>query len=182
MPDTAAILLSRLARLVAGEGHMLGLKPVQLQVLRFLAQANRFTRTPGGVTAWLGQTKGTVSQTLATLERKGLVARSPDTMDRRIVRLDLTSTGRTMLAECDDIADRLTAPLEWKDKAALARIVENMLRSHLAQQGHRTMGICSTCRHFEAAAEAGQPHKCALLNVELTDADSALICIEQEAA
>ncbi len=175
-------MLSRLARLVAGEGYADGLQPVQLQTLRFLAQANRFTRTPRGVTAWLGLTKGTVSQTLGALERKGLVARTPDATDRRVVRLDLTSAGQTVVGTSDDVSESLTRLIDEADQAAFARIVQIMLKTHLSTTGRRTMGLCSTCRHFEKAAISLSVHRCMLLDVTLSDADSKLICIEQEAA
>jgi DNA-binding MarR family transcriptional regulator len=175
-------LLSRLARLVAGDGYLHSLKPVQLQALRFLAGANRFTRTPRGLTAWLGLTKGTVSQTLAVLERKNLVTRSSDATDRRIVRLDLTEAGRDMLAESGDMAEWMIGSLDNAEKAMFAAIIKKMLHAHLAANGHRPMGICANCKHFEKAAHAGLDHRCALLNVGLTDADSQFHCLEQVAA
>ena len=75
MTDRLPDLLTRAARLIAGDGHQGGLKPVQWQALRYLESANRFSRTPGALAAWLGQTKGTVAQTLIARARKGLVTR-----------------------------------------------------------------------------------------------------------
>src|SRR3546814_10986237 len=66
-----------------------------------------FSRTPGALAAWLGQTKGTVSQTVGALERKGLVERTGDPDDRRLVRLSLTEAGHAMLGRApESIADR----------------------------------------------------------------------------
>ncbi len=50
MTDRLSDLLTRTARLIAGDGHSAGLKPVQWQALRYLAVANRFSRTPGAPT------------------------------------------------------------------------------------------------------------------------------------
>jgi DNA-binding MarR family transcriptional regulator len=52
----------------AGAAH--GLQPVQLEVLNYLSSCNRYSDTPMAVTEYLGQTKGTVSQTIKTLEKK----------------------------------------------------------------------------------------------------------------
>jgi DNA-binding MarR family transcriptional regulator len=182
MSDQAAIMLTRLSRLVAGEGHLHGLHPAQLQTLRFLAHANRFTRTPRGVTAWLGQTKGTVSQTLAALERKAFIMRRSDPVDRRVVRLELTPAGRAVLEASSDIAEQLTSMFDEAESAGFSATVEKMLRAHLAAGGYRMMGVCATCRHFEEAPNPGADHHCALLDVPLTETDSQLICLEQEAA
>jgi predicted transcriptional regulator len=63
----AAHLIDRLERLTrAGEG--LGLNPAQWEALRFLARANRFSRSPAAVADYLASTRGTVSQTLIALE------------------------------------------------------------------------------------------------------------------
>ncbi|HIP78057.1 MAG TPA: MarR family transcriptional regulator, partial [Kiloniellaceae bacterium] len=61
--DDLGLLLERLARVLQNEAHSEGLKPTQWEALRYLSRANRFSRTPSGVTAYLGMTKGTVSQT-----------------------------------------------------------------------------------------------------------------------
>jgi MOSC domain-containing protein YiiM/DNA-binding MarR family transcriptional regulator len=117
MANAAPSLLSRLARIVASEGYGHGLKPVQLQALRYLANANRFSRTPRALTAWLGQTKGTVSQTIASLERRGLVVRSGDTRDRRVIRLELTGAGLTVARTEGDIASSMLAYLDENERA-----------------------------------------------------------------
>ena len=40
------VLLERLARVLQNEAHTGGLKPTQWEALRYLARANRFSRTP----------------------------------------------------------------------------------------------------------------------------------------
>jgi DNA-binding MarR family transcriptional regulator len=176
-------LLTRTARLIAGDGYWAGLKPAQWQALRYLAAANRFSRTPGALTAWLGQTKGTVSQTVAALERKGLVERSEDRDDRRLVRLALTPAGRALLAEAPEtVADAMTAGLTGDERAAIEPLLARMLTEHLAQRGYRPFGLCAECRHFVRDAPDGAPHRCALLALPLSAEDAGAICIEQEAA
>jgi DNA-binding MarR family transcriptional regulator len=181
--DRISEILSRLARLIASDGYERGLAPVQWQALRFLALANRFSRTPRGLTAWLGQTKGSVSQTIAALVAKGLVDRGGDEADRRVVRLNLTMAGRALVdAPPKPNAEDLLSVLNLAQQHAFGVMIEAMLASSLVKRGHRPFGICADCRHFEHGADDAQLHRCGLLQVGLTDSDAQEICIEQEAA
>ena len=70
----------------------------QMNVLVYLAQANRSSNTPAAVTEYLRLTKGTVSQTLLALERGNWLERIPDRRDRRVVRLHLTRDAQRLIA------------------------------------------------------------------------------------
>jgi DNA-binding MarR family transcriptional regulator len=172
-------LLSRFARIIAAQGYDHGLQPVQWQALRFLNTANRFSRTAKGLTAWLGQTKGSVSQTLIALEAKGLIGRETDLDDARVVRLNLTQAGRALLADGQtSLPQRLLSHLSNGDQQLFMSLIQIMLRIELASSGGRPFGLCRDCRHFRSDSE-GQ-HYCALLQVQLNELDSQKICIEQE--
>lgn len=175
-------LLLRFARIIAAEGYGRGLQPVQWQVLTYLGAANRFSRTAKALTAWLGQTKGSVSQTIIALEGKGLVSRRHDPVDQRVVRLELTDAGRALLGgPPPGIGATMLSQLSGDERDAFMALVTRMLVGTIRQQGGRSFGQCRTCMHFEAAS-AGGIHRCALLNVPLSDEDSRHICYEQVAA
>jgi DNA-binding MarR family transcriptional regulator len=177
-----AELLSRVARLIAADGYDRGLKPVQWQALRFLAAANRFSRTPGGLTAYLGQTKGSVSQTVAALTAKGLVERSSDEADQRIVRLNLTQAGSALVdARPLPVAEDLLNALNSEERLAFGQLIDLMLQSSLAKRGHRPFGICATCHHFQKRAGNAGANRCGLLKVDLTNSEAQEICIEHNA-
>ena len=178
-----SLLLERLSRLLQNEAHAEGLKPTQWEALRYFARANRFSRTPSGLTAYLGMTKGTVSQTLNALERKGLIRKRADPADRRQIRVDLTPKGRRLL-ERDPLEGLLSAEatLNGPEQESLARNLETLLSESLRQRDGRPFGLCRTCRFFSADDPAGGPHRCNLLDVPLSEDDSTLICVEQEAA
>ena len=97
--NNIAILLERIGRVLQNDAHTHGLKPTQWEALRYLGRANKFSRSPSAVTAYLGMTKGTVSQTLAALERKGLIEKSSDPADKRNIHINLTSAGDELLEE-----------------------------------------------------------------------------------
>ena len=180
-PETVAVLLERLSRVLQNEANSAGLKPAQWEALRYLARANRFSRSPSALTAYLGTTKGTVSQTLIALERKGLVVKAPDAANRRHVAIDVTPKGSRMLQ--DDPTDavlRAASDLPEQDRQALTRTLGRLLAEALRERGGRPFGLCRSCRYFRANDPDGAPHRCGLLGVALSADDSARICVEQE--
>lgn len=185
MPDKEDTidLIERLGRVVANAGHSHGLKPAQWEALRYLARANRFSRTPGALTAYLGATKGTVSQTLMSLERAGLVAKRTDPADRRSVRLELTVAGRQRLG-LDEIGAirRAFGMLPEQQRQQFDTAIRGLIRNRLALSGGRPFGICRDCRHFAGDANGPGNHHCRLLDERLTETDAGEICHEQDAA
>ncbi len=181
--DEITTLLERLSRVLQNESHAEGLKPTQWEALRYLERANRFSRTPSGLTAYLGMTKGTVSQTLNALERKDLIRKTLDKADRRQVRIDLTAKGKGLLKR-DPLAAVASAvsALKTSHRSGLNSGLEALLTESLRQRGGRPFGACHTCRYHEANAPDGAPHRCSLLDVTLSADDSTLICFEHERA
>ena len=96
-------LVERLGNLMRTELRRAGsdesLQPVHLQSLIYLSKANRYSNTPQALAEYLGLTKGTVSQTLLLLDRRGLIERFEDDIDRRVVRLRLSPAGERLLYE-----------------------------------------------------------------------------------
>ncbi len=180
IPTRLLHLIDRLARDVNSVGHAHGLNPVQWDVLRYLAVANRFSLSPKALTAYFRATKGTVSQTLSTLERRGLITKTHSGTDRRAVVLALTQAGREML-ERDPLASfgEVLVTLESSELAALQTSLAKTVRMRAQITGERAFGLCSDCRHHRRSNTALH---CALLDVALSVRDSLLICHEQEAA
>lgn len=176
-------LLERISRVFTVDQYAEGLKPVQWETLRYLNRANKFSRIPGALTAYLGVTKGTVSQTIIALERKGYVRKDQDAHDRRMVRLELSEAGEKLLA-VDPATQMLDAinTLTHKSQLDLASGLKNLLRARLDADGKKPFGICVTCKHFRHQDPKGAPHLCALLDAQLSEFDAELICVEHERA
>lgn len=175
-------LLERMQILAATEERAVAtrndLKPVQLKALQYLRRANRYSDTAGALADYLGLTKGTVSQTVQALERRGFLARRVDANDGRVVHLRLAAPGKRIADEAS------TEPLLIRSLKELggnrARKLERDLRALvvLAQRlaGRPSFGVCRTCRLFENP-EAGR-FRCGLTQESLSDSDSQLICRE----
>src|SRR5690606_25881921 len=93
-----------------------GLLPIHLQVLQYLAQANRYSDLPIAIAEYFGITRGTVSQTLAVLERKGLLTKAPDPAHGRRIHLLLTPQGQAILE--GSWAERVQAALRAEPASA----------------------------------------------------------------
>lgn len=183
MPTIHSIstLIERLARILQNDAHTGGLKPTQWEVLRYLSRANQFSRMPSAVTTYLGMTKGTVSQTISALERKGLIAKEVSRRDKRIAQLSVTRAGRKLLLDdpVQRIADAMTA-LNPGEQEQLTQLLKKALRESLRSRGGKTFGACHSCRHFDRGSRNGRPHRCMLLDVALSESDSQKICVEHE--
>lgn len=174
----AAHLIERLGRLLRAGDHATGLNPAQAEALRYLSRANRFSRTPAALADYLGSTRGTVSQTLLSLEAKGLIERQANARDGRSVVLALTKSGSKFLDA--DPARALAKTIDAGGAGVrLADDLEAGLRAAIAQRGGRAFGVCHTCRHFRRDQRSGvSPHHCALLDEPLSAADATAICLE----
>lgn len=176
--------LERLARLMRAREHEDGLNPAQREALRYLARANRFSNTPGALTRYLGATKGTISQTVMALERKGLIAKAARDA-RKAVRLTLTDKGREALAR--DPWIELAAAIDdlgGKTRRRMQRGLEELLGNELKRSGLASFGVCAGCRFFRERGRDGDaqgPHLCMQFEAALSDEDVGRICIEHQA-
>ena len=179
-----ADLIERMGRLAHTQQFAADLNPAQWEALRYLARANRFSRSPSALAAFFGATKGTISQTLIALERKGLVIRQRSENDRRGVILHLTPSGQARLA--DDPLTSLAASaaeLAPELQAQLSDGLRAILAAMLRRNQRKPFGQCHSCRFFlrEAATEIpGGPHFCGLLDEPLSHEDTDQICHEQD--
>lgn len=174
--------LERLARLMRARDHEGGLNPAQWETLRYLARANRFSNSPGALARYLGTTKGTISQTVMALERKGCITKQARGSGRRTVSLSLTEKGLAMLAR-DPWADLAAAAgeLGGKTRRRLQRGLEELLAQELKRAGLASFGTCASCRFFREKGREGDkagPHLCMLFEDGLSNADSDRICVE----
>lgn len=179
-PDQIVALLERIGRLLAVDAHADGLLPVHWETLRYLARANRFSLTAAALTAYLGLTKGTVSQSLNSLAAKGLVTKQENRNDRRSKRLSLTRKGRGQLQRDPQAA--MAAAISQLDSMSAQQLVtslEALLTARLAARGRQPFGQCRDCRYFARQHPEGGPHYCKLLNEKLAQSDIDAICFEQ---
>lgn len=175
-------LVERLGNLIRAEMRRVigqeGLQPVHLEAMLFLNQANRFSNTPQSLAEFLGITKGTVSQSLLLLDRRGLIERYQDEVDRRVVRLRLSQQGEEMLEEMQPAsmwqsATRNISANRIRNGVSALRETLYMLQNH---NGARTFGVCNTCIYCQRKSQ--RTHHCALFAERLSGPETRLVCRE----
>ncbi len=175
--------LERISNLLRAEARQasanMGLQPVHLQVLSYLSQCNRYSNTTAAVTEYLGATKGTTSQTLRLLEKKGYIERQVDTNDRRIQHLQLSEAGCALLK-------KMTPPHFFRQANQQLLVLDNdasdpehflsrLLRELQIANESNTFGVCQTCHFFQSD---GKTHQCGLTHERLQNSDITKICRE----
>lgn len=173
-------LAERLGNLIRVEMRRLGaahkLHPVHLQALSYLRQANRYSNTPQALAEYLGLTKGTVSQSLLLLYRKGLVARYVDAADRRVVRLKLSKAGKRLLkdAQLSPVWGAATANVSPARARTTVLVLAETLRNLQSMHQAKTFGVCNTCVHLRK--ESPRIQHCGLTGERLSVPETRQIC------
>lgn len=161
-----------------------GLNPTQAQVLALLAGRAEGLRARH-IAAHLAVSPPSVADTLAALERKGLVLRAPDREDARATRVMLTEdggrVGRT-LAQARSKVTAALAELSPAQQSALLLAQIRIIRSLQQAGAIPEQRMCVSCRHFRPNAHPGaaQPHHCAFVDAPIGARDLRLDCAEHD--
>jgi DNA-binding MarR family transcriptional regulator len=166
-------LIERLGRFARSAQRCAGMKPAQWEALRFVSRANRYSRTPGALADFLSSTRGTVSQTLIALEKKGLISRKTNSGDARVKQLELTERGRD-LTEHNPLHILEDAVSSVADETGLEQALEQVLKNLIRQNGNHQFGVNDHKEHAKG------PHRCGLSGEPLDDLGSNLIYREHE--
>ena len=174
-------LIERMAALIRSEERKkcteLGLQPVHFQALDYLSRCNRYSDTPAALTNYLGMTRGTVSQSLLLLVKKGYIEKIPDTKDRRVVHLHLLPKGREVLQQAwpGELFERASAMLNQADRVIHKEAFVEALTALQKANKSYSFGLCKTCKFFTTQTDG---FVCGLTHERLTQVDSEKICQE----
>lgn len=175
-------LIERMSALIRAEERRksseLGLQTVHLQALDYLSRCNRYSDTPASLASYLGMTRGTVSQTVLLLEKKGFIKKTIDLVDRRKVHLSLLQSGFVILAESrtGDLINQarkvFASDARYQtDEGGFAGALKALQKANKGQ----SFGQCKTCKFF---TEVPIGFECALTKEPLSQLDSEKICQE----
>lgn len=174
-------LIERISNLLRSEERKkyaaIGLQPVHVQVLDYLATCNRFSDTPASVADYLGLTKGTVSQSLQVLERKGYIEKCQDKLDGRVVHLALSAAGNELLNDVKplDIFEQAQEAVSSKKFTSIEASLSAMLAELQKANNAKSFGVCHSCVNFVRLQEN---YLCNLTQLQLSQFDAKKICRE----
>lgn len=174
--DEIAELMVHIGRSARGEDAGAELTAAQWTGLRFFARANSASRTPSAFASFQATTRGTASQTIKSLESKGLLARRQSEHDGRSVVFAITEAGRAML--CNDPLRHLMAALERLPPEAcetLSRSLSQVAADLATLRGCRAFGTCEGCSHY-AADGGSKGGYCACVAADLAPDEIGRLC------
>lgn len=135
--------LWRLVRAASYPVHHAGVTPQQFWLLHYLEQ--HCPLSVGGLAIALGITSSSATSACKRLEQAGLVTRTRQVSDERVVEIDLTAEGRAQLVAIRqrqrDAVGRLLAVLDTREQVVLERLLGRVLDAGRAQLGGEA------CRH-----------------------------------
>lgn len=148
-----------------------GLSLIHAEIIEYLGICNRYSNTMLAVAEYLGQTKGSISQSLLWLEKRSFILRTLDKTDKRVMRLSLTPQGQEVFQQINDFmpaADTVSEQAESEFRRLLA-----VWRTETGLTG---FGICHTCRHNEPMMLG--KYRCGLTGEQLREKEVGQICRE----
>lgn len=147
-------LFERISTIIKSEERKryatVGLQPVHGQVLEYLSICNSFSDTLVSVSEYLNLTKGTVSQTIQLLQRKGFIEKQQDKEDRRVTHLKLLPLGQNIIDKFRpvDFFEQAELDVPAIHSSLLTDVLKKTITS-LQQTGQaRTFGECNSCKYF----------------------------------
>ena len=179
-----AELLTKLTKFGDFDGKRKGLSAREWAALRFLSRANRLSRRPMPLAAFLGITCATSTQIVKALEAKSYVVRVPYPEDRRSVVLNVTARGKTHLVQHDPMLPVLSAiaTLKSEDGTRLHDFVTAIINVIDASQAGLKVGTCKDCMFLAGGplsmskSESPSGRSCRLYRIALRAEEIELEC------
>lgn len=180
-PEVLVEMLLHLGRQSYAEGTAATLSTAQWTALRYLDNANRFSRTPSAFARFHGTTRGTASQTIRGLIRQGLLTQTRATGDGRARQLELTDKAKAMrLSDPFDAVVRAAGDLPPAVRRQFGASLAQMLNHVAHEKGAQPFGTCTTCAHLEcenADLQDGGAHACGITRYALDVEDLEKLCV-----
>lgn len=179
MMNDIEIWLERLTSLYRSQvrqaANQEGIQPVHVEILQYLSICNHYSNTAQAVSEYLGQTKGSISQSLKLLEKEALIERKPCADDKRVTKLYLTAKSRACLERISQ-----TVMPNLVDSPQAREGLKALLADWQISHNHQGFGQCQTCRHNRTLDDG--EFQCGLTHAPLSVIEVKQICREHEFA
>jgi DNA-binding MarR family transcriptional regulator len=169
-----------------------GLRDREWAALRFLARANRFSKSPSALAHYIGATRATATQLIKMLEDRSYVVRRSSLRDKRSVILCVTAQGERLLTQHDPINSvvHAIAALVAEDRVQLKNSLNAILNRIDSPYQQVNAGVCRDCIFLgksrattgPSKARANDEFRCRLLRAPLAAHETELLCTRIERA
>lgn len=164
------------------ESDAFGLSPAQIQAVLFTSYTRSDVATIGNFAQAIGATHVTAVKMVNGLVKKGLIAKTEKTEDRRVTLLELTPKGRDIASKLEDWGHTLEEALHQIPDEVLANFELGLssIVSAMQRRGHLVAAEpCFGCIHFRPnTGDAATPHYCAFIQKYLSHEASLKQCPE----
>jgi MarR family transcriptional regulator, negative regulator of the multidrug operon emrRAB len=150
-----------------------GLQLVHVEILQYLSICNRYSDTTQAISDYLGQTKGSISQSLGLLEDSGFIKRTQDKADKRVFHLSLIAKGQS-------VTNRMLQSIHLDGAESLEPQLKTLLASIQKKNGLVGFGTCKSCKHNQNPGKNN--FVCGLTKESLSLSDLKKICKEHRAS
>jgi len=164
-----------------------GLNPTQAQVLVALNSVPTAGMRLSELASRLGVSPPTVSDSVGSLQVKGLLTKQPAPDDARALTILLTDQGRTAAGELSQWPDALLATthvLSAQEQGVFLRALLKMIRE-LQETGQVSPSqMCVTCEFFRPNAhdDLDRPHHCEFVGAAFGDRNLRVECPDHSEA
>jgi DNA-binding MarR family transcriptional regulator len=164
-----------------------GLNPTQAHVITFLAGRDAHGMRVKAIAGHLGVSQPTATDSIAALERKGLVIKTVDATDMRALAVAITEAGRDAVKAIGlstMATEQAVASLTLGEQADLLLLITKLIRSLQSSGAISGQRMCPTCSHFRPYAHPGEnlPHHCEFVNAAFGNRHLRLDCGEHQLA
>jgi DNA-binding MarR family transcriptional regulator len=159
------------------QARILGITPLQLQILLFTGHHTAAVNKVAYIAMELQLSRPTISDAAAALVSKGLLRIEEDLKDRRSYSFLLTDTGLQILEQAEMYTTQLHAiagkrPL--REKEHLYQSLYTILAGLNNEKGGMQR-MCYSCTHYEGNKK--RQHACRLLEKKLASAELQIDCM-----
>ncbi len=173
--------ISQVVRTLAWKtGQLLGLNPIQAQILKFLLHHGQQNNQISSLAKEFTITKASMSDTISSLERKNLVRKMYAAGAVRNFRVELTSEGEQTAEKVTLYAQNLflsVRKLPIPDKHQLFSVLGNIIFDLHTSGVITVQRMCYTCKYYETQREQ---HYCKLLQKSLLTEQLQIDCSDHQ--
>lgn len=166
--------------LLWNESKESSLSPIQIQILIFLLFHSSEKCKVGYLANEFNMTKATISDSVKTLMKKGMVEKIQDTQDTRSFGISLTTEGKAVANKASVFASSIEKPIESFSGEQKEAMLNGLLKliHDLNSAGVITIQrMCFTCLNYKY--ESGE-HYCNLLKTKLKNTEIRVDCPEHD--
>lgn len=160
------------------QARLLGITPLQLQILLFSGHHPAAVNKVAYIATELQLSRPTISDAVSALVAKGLLQMEEDKRDRRSFSLLPTPTGKALLEQAEDYSADVSRILDKRplsEKEGLYQAVYTLIAGLTDNEKGGVQRMCYTCAHYEGNRR--RQHGCRFLNKRLNASELQLDCM-----